>query len=327
MHLVILSAVALHLREDDVEKVLEMDAVIAAVARATADLGRGTAQNQPRRRVYPPGGVLNVMFASDPGSGYYGLKTYSIGGGTVRFLVLLYREDGNIVAMVEANRLGAYRTGAASAVAAQRLAPSGPQEVAVIGTGWQARTQVHAISRTLQNAHFRVFGRDAERRSAFVDEIREHLGVRADAAASAEDAVRGAGVIVTITPSATPVIEADWVAEGALVIGAGTNQPHKAELPSELIRRAGTVVVDQLEAARLESGDLITAEASGQFDWKNVVELGAILAGKESGRHSPGEIVVFESHGLALWDIASAALVYEEAVRARLGNQVELFGF
>lgn len=304
-----------------------MDAVISAVERATTDLGRGIAQNQPRRRVFPPGGVLNVMFASDPGSGYYGLKTYSIGGGTVRFLVALYQEDGNIVALIEANRLGAYRTGAASAVAARRLAPPGPQEVAIIGTGWQARTQVHALSRTISVLRFRVFGRDAERRNAFVEEIREHLGVVAEGAASAEEAVHGAGVVVSITPSATPVIEAGWVADGALVIGAGSNQPQKAELPAELVQRAGLVVVDQLEAARLESGDLLAAEAAGLFDWKDAVELGAILAGGNGGRRSAKDLVLFESHGLALWDVASAALVYEEAKRARLGNEIELFGF
>ena len=327
MHLAILSAVALHLGEDDVEKVLEMDAVIAAVERATADLGYGTAQNQPRRRIFPPSGVLNVMFASDPGSGYYGLKSYSISGGAVRFLIVLYREDGNIVALLEANRLGAYRTGAASAVAARRLAPAGPQEVAIIGTGWQARTQVHAISRTLDVSRFRVFGRDADRRAAFVEEIRENLDVKVDAASSAEEAVRGAGVVVTITSSSTPVIEASWVDDGALVIGAGSNQPHKAELPAQLVQRAGTVVVDQLEAARLESGDLLLAEASGHFDWTGVEELGGILAGKATGRKSAGEIVIFESHGLALWDVASAAVVFEGAQRARLGTEVELFGF
>lgn len=317
---------ALHLREEDVEKVLEMDSVIASVERATADLGRGIAQNQPRRRVFPPNGVLNVMFASDPGSGYYGLKSYSIGGGAVRFLVMLYREDGNIVALIEANRLGAYRTGAASAVAARKLANPGPVEVAVIGTGWQARTQVHALSRTLEVLRFRVFGRDAERRAAFVEEVREHLGVVAEAAATAEAAVRGADVVVAITPSATPVIESSWVSDGALVIGAGSNMPHKAELPPELVIRAGTVVVDQLEAARLESGDLRAAEASG-FDWSGVQELGAVLAGQSAGRRSPSEVVLFESHGLALWDVAAGALVFEEASRSRLGNEVELFGF
>lgn len=325
--MVILSAVALHLGEDDVEKVLEMDAVIAAVERVTADLGRGIAQNEPRRRLFPPGGVLNVMFATDPGSGHYGIKTYSIGGGAVRFLVLLYREDGNIVALVEANRLGAYRTGAASAVAARRLANPGPQEVAVIGTGWQARTQVHALSRTLDVTRFRIFGRDPARREAFAEEVREHLGVTAEVAASAEEAVRGAGVVVTVTSSATPVIDAGWVAEGALVIGAGVNQPHKAELPAALVKRAGTVVVDQLAAARLESGDLLLAEAGGQFDWEGVEELGAVLAGTAPGRRSAQDVVLFESHGLAIWDVAAAALVYEEAKRTRLGNEIEIFGF
>lgn len=317
---------ALHLGEEAVHSVLEMDAIIAAVERATADLGRGIAQNQPRRRVFPKAGVLNVMFASDPGSGYYGLKSYSIGGGTVRFLIVLYQEDGNVAALIEANRLGAYRTGAASAVAARRLAPEGCREIAVIGTGWQARTQILALSRVLPSARFRVFGRDADRRRAFVSEIGESLNVELTSSTSAEAAVRGAGVVVTITPSATPVLEADWIDSRALVIGAGSNQPHKAELPADLVARAGTVVVDQLEAARIESGDLLAAEAAGQFDWSRAVELGAVLAGSDPGRRSQDEIVLFESHGLALWDVAAGALVFESAVRARLGGHLDLFG-
>jgi ornithine cyclodeaminase/alanine dehydrogenase-like protein (mu-crystallin family) len=321
--------VATLLREADVERVIEMEPVIESVARATRELGEGIAQNIPRRRVYPPGNVLNVMFASFPGSGYYGLKSYSIGGGGVRFLVALYAQDGdragNLEALIEGNLMGAYRTGAASGVAARALAPAGPVEVAVIGSGWQARTQVHALSRCLPVTRFRVFSRDPVRRQAFVEELAEHLGINAVAAASAEEAVRGAQVVITMTNSAQPVLEAGWVEPGALVIGAGCNLPTKSELPPELVERAEVVVVDQLEVARLESGDLLLAEASGHFDWDRTVELGAVLAGKEKGRRSADGIVLFESHGLAIWDVAAGALVLEKARQSRLGTEVDLF--
>jgi len=321
--------VATLLREADVERVIEMEPVIDAVERSMRELGGGGASNVPRRRLFPPGNVFNVMFAAFPGAGYYGLKSYSIGGGKVRFLVALYRQDGeragDLDALIEANLMGAYRTGAASGVAARVLAPPGPVEVGVIGAGFQARTQVHAISRCLPVSRFRVFSRDGARREAFVAELAEDLGIQAVAAASAEDAVRGAPVVVTMTSAGTPVLEADWVEPGALVIGAGSNIPTKSELPPELVERAEVVVVDQLETARLESGDLLLAEASGHFDWDRTVELGAILAGKEPGRRSRDGIVLFESHGLALWDVAAGAVVLEKARQLRLGGEVELF--
>lgn len=109
---------ALILREADVQQLIEMDDVIAQVETAMKELGEGTAQNEPRRRVYPPGGLLNVMFASYPGGGCSGLKAYSVAGGKVRFLVVMFGLDGALHAMVEADFMGSYRTGAASAVAA-----------------------------------------------------------------------------------------------------------------------------------------------------------------------------------------------------------------
>jgi len=321
--------VATLLREADVERVIKMEPIIDAVTAAMRELGEGIAENIPRRRVYPPGNVLSVMFASYPGSGYYGLKSYSIGGGRVRFLVVLYRqggeEAGNIDALIEGNLLGAYRTGAASGVAARELAPAGAVEVGVIGSGWQARTQIHAISRTIPVTRFRVYSRDPERRSAFAAEMSEVLGIEATAVSSAEEAVRGAPVVVTMTNSGSPVLEAGWIEPGALVIAAGSNIPNKAELPPELIERAEVIVVDQLDAAKIESGDLLLAEASGRFAWDRVVELGPVLAGKAEGRRSADGIVLFESHGLALWDVAAGSYVLGEARRIRLGSEVTFF--
>jgi alanine dehydrogenase len=321
--------VATLLREADVERVIKMEPIIDAVAAAMRELGDGIAENIPRRRIYPSGNVLNVMFASYPGSGYYGLKSYSIGGGKVRFLVVLYRlagEDaGNIDGLIEGHLLGAYRTGAASGVAARELAPPGAVEVGVIGSGWQARTQIHAISRTIPVTRFRVYSRDPVRRAAFASEMSELLGIEVAAVPSAEEAVRGASVVVTMTNSGSPVLEAGWIEPGALVIAAGSNIPNKTELPPELVQRAEVVVVDQLDAARIESGDLLMAETSGHFGWDRVVELGAVLAGKAEGRRSAGGIVLFESHGLALWDVAAGAYVLQEARRVRLGSEVTFF--
>jgi alanine dehydrogenase len=320
----ILPAVTLLLREADVQQVVEMDSVIAAVEAAMKELGDGIAQNEPRRRAFAHSGMLNVMFASYPGGSCTGLKAYTVAGGRVRFLVVLFALDGSLQALIEADVMGTYRTGAATGVAVKTLTPPGPATVALIGTGWQAVTQALAVSRVRQIDELRVFSRDAERRAAFARDRETELGVKTVAVESAEAAVRGAGIVITITTSASPVLEADWVEPDALVVAVGSNFPNRAEIPADLVARAKTVVVDQLADARLESGDLIQAEAAGKFAWDRAVEMGSIVTGKWTPPEEPG-IVIFESHGLALWDLAAASVVVKAAQEAGLGEEITLF--
>jgi ornithine cyclodeaminase/alanine dehydrogenase-like protein (mu-crystallin family) len=320
----ILPAVTLVLREAEVERVIQMDPVIAAVEAAMLELGSGTAQNEPRRRAFAPGGLLNVMFASFPGGGCTGLKAYTVAAGRVRFLVVQFALDGSLQALIEADLMGAYRTGAASAVAVRALAPRTPATVALIGAGHQAATQALAISRVLQIKEFRVFSRDPEKRAVFASAQSSRLGLRVTAATSAEAAVRGADVVVTMTTSSVPVIEAAWVEEHAVVVAAGSNFPNRTEMPADLVARAQTVVVDQLAAAQLESGDLIQAQAAGKFEWERATELGSVLTGTWRRPETPG-IALFESHGLALWDLAAATVVVAAARERRLGEEIELF--
>ena len=311
---------ALLLREAEVAQLLDMDAVMGAVEAATRELGEGKAQNQPRRRVFPPGGILNVMFASSPAAGYSGLKAYTVGGGKVRFLVLLYDLEGAPQALIEADLMGAYRTGAATGVAVRALAGQGSRTVAIIGTGHQALTQAMAVTRAIPIEELRVFGRDRERRERFAELVAEDWGRRPLSAESAEQAVTGADVVIAITTSAEPVFEARWVRPGALVCGCGSNMPTRAEIPPELVAAADVIVADQVEAAQLESGDLLKAGV----DWSRVVGLGEVLAGKAPGRESDGQTVLFESHGLALWDVAIGAKVLAAARERGLGTEIPL---
>ena len=314
------------LREADVERVIDMDAVIGAVAAAMRELGEGTAQNEPRRRAFATGGLLNVMFATYPGGGCMGLKAYTVAAGKVRFLVTVFGLDGILRALIEADLMGAYRTGAASAVAAQALLPAtaSPVKVAIIGTGHQARTQALALSRVLSIGEMRVFSRDPAHRETFAAERSSALGVPVVAASSAEAAVRDADVVVTSTTSSEPVLSADWVKAPSLVIGAGSNFPNRTELPADLVTRAQTVVVDQLAVARLESGDLIPVVGSGALAWERVTELATVMAGGWKTPAEPG-VTLFESHGLALWDMAAASVVVPKAIEQGLGEEIALF--
>ncbi|HYS98045.1 MAG TPA: ornithine cyclodeaminase family protein [Candidatus Dormibacteraeota bacterium] len=314
---------ALILRESDVQDLIEMADVIASVEDAMRELGEGDAENEPRRRVFPPGGLLNVMFASYPGGRCTGLKAYTVADGHVRFLVVIFGVDGSLQAMIEADFMGAYRTGAATAVAVKALGLPGSATVALIGTGWQAATQALALSHVLEISELRVYSRNEERRVAFAEEQHEQLGIKTVAAATAEAAVRGADIVVTCTTSHTAVIEADWVEPHALVAAIGSNYRNRAELPIELVERAQTVVVDQLGAAQLESGDLIQAAEAGKFDWDQVVELGSVVAGRWERPDRAG-ITLFESHGIALWDLAAGTAVLAAARRRGGYEEIDL---
>ena len=312
------------LRESDVQELIEMDDVIAAVEAAMKELGEGVAQNEPRRRAFAPGGLLNVMFASYPGGRCTGLKAYTVADGRARFVVLLFALDGSLQALIESDFMGSYRTGAATAVALKALGTASPATVALIGTGWQASTQALAISRVIEIKELRVFSRDYERRAGFARDQQEFLDVKTVAAASAELAARGADIVITVTTSSTPVLSAEWIEPHATVVAAGSNFRNRAEIPPELVGRATTVVVDQLAAAQLESGDLVGAKEAGTFEWDRAVELGALVAGKWQ-KPAGGGITLFESHGLALWDLAAGSVVLAAAREHGLGEEIQLF--
>src|SRR5581483_6154362 len=139
------------LREADVLRVIDMDEVIAAVTAAMKELGEGTAQNEPRRRAFATGAIFNVMFAAFPGGDCMGTKSYTVASNTVRFLATVFGLDGTLRALIEADHMGAYRTGAATGVAAKALARPGPVVVGLIGSGHQAETQALALGRALRS--------------------------------------------------------------------------------------------------------------------------------------------------------------------------------
>jgi alanine dehydrogenase len=297
----------LHLTEADVLRLLPMADCVALMRTAFERLASGEAINHPRRRlILPTSSVLHYMAASD--GKYFGAKIYSTNPGhPPHFRVLLYRaENAELLAIIEANHLGRIRTGAASGYATSLLARPDSRTLAVIGSGFQARTQVEAIRTAMPSIEtVRVWSRSKEKRDAFATDA------GAIAAESAEDAVRGADVVVTATSSGEPVIEDAWVAPGTHVNGMGSNQARRRELPGELVRRAGLIVADSIEQSRMEAGDLLLANV----DWEKVVELKEIASG-QSGRTSPEAITIFKSNGLAVEDIVAAGFIYERAAHS-----------
>jgi ornithine cyclodeaminase/alanine dehydrogenase-like protein (mu-crystallin family) len=251
---------------------------------------------------------------------YFGTKIYAtnVRKGAAYFHFLLYDSaSAEPLALMEANYLGQIRTGAASGLATGLLAPPEIGDVALIGSGFQAWTQLEAVLAVRRAAQVRVYSRSEEKRVDFARRASLAFNLEVRPAATAAEAVRGADVIVTATYAKDPVLEDSWVAPLAHINAAGSNQAGRRELPGELIRRASLIAVDSLEQARIEAGDLLLAVPEAEWASLPLVELQSAVAGPDF-RRPPG-ITVFKSLGLAVEDVAAGALVYERALASGAG--------
>lgn len=318
---------ALLLHETDIERYLPMPDAVAAVEGAFRHLGDGRSQNIPRARTRFRGGVMHVMAAADPGLGYLGLKAYTAVRGKARFVVLLFDAvTGDLLSILEADALGQRRTGAASGVATKYMARPDASTVGIYGTGWQARSQLAAIAVVRDLRRVQAYGRDTTRRATFAREMSEALGVEVVSVDSPQAAAEGADILVTITSSAEPVLRGEWLTPGVHINAAGSNALVRRELDDAAVQQANRIVADSVEQAKIEAGDLLPLIERGHLHWGQVHELGDVVVGHTPGRGSPGEITLFKSLGLAVEDVAAAALVYERAKADKAGEQIHLFG-
>ena len=301
-----LALVPLYLTESEVSELVSPAVAVEAVEACFRRMASGEVEIAPRRRLRLPEGALADMAAVDAELGVAGGKLYAATPVGTTFVVCLFdSETSELVAVIEADRLGQLRTGAASGVAARHLAKSGVRTLGVIGCGHQAETQVACIRAAVPSIERVVaYCRTPDRLAAFC----ERTG--AEAGESHRHAAQG-DVVATITSSRDPVLRGEWLAAGALVVAAGANVVTKRELDNAVLQRASFVCCDWLEQAKLESGDLVEPVEAGVLDWLEVHELHEVVSGELIGRQADDDIVVFKSNGLAAWDVALGA----EAVR------------
>jgi len=307
----------LFLTETDVAELLTPADAVEAIEACFVRMAAGSVENRPRYRLGLEGGALAVMAAADLELGYAGAKVYAGFRGGARFAVLLFRAGSpELVAVLEADKLGQLRTGAASGVAAKHLAPSDATSLGMIGCGWQARTQVACIRAALpQLERVVVYCRTEERLRAFTEEHDAEPGESHQDPAACD-------VVVTATTSPDPVLRGEWLRPGALVCAVGANDGRRRELDNVVLERAAFVCCDSREQARLESGDLIEPVERGVLDWLEVHELQEVVAGELQGRASPDDVVLFKSNGIAAWDLAVGALVVERARERGVGSEL-----
>jgi ornithine cyclodeaminase/alanine dehydrogenase-like protein (mu-crystallin family) len=312
---------ALYLKEEEVARLLMMEQAIEAVEDAFRQIGAGRATNNPRTRVRLPKGMLHLMAGALPDSGVMGFKAYTSFRGVARFLFLLYSaESGDLLALMEADKLGQMRTGAASGVATKHLAREEAATVGIFGTGWQARSQLMAVCAVRPIQLVKAYGRNPERREVFCQEMSEELKVKVQAATRPEEALEGADIIITATTSREPVFSGAALSPGVHLNAIGSNSLIRRELDEEAVGRSDLIVVDSKDQAKLEAGDFLPLIERGKLHWEKIYELGEIVVGRVKERQNPDQITLFKSLGLAIEDVAVGLKVYEQAKQAGIGG-------
>ncbi|MCZ2154789.1 MAG: ornithine cyclodeaminase family protein [Bryobacterales bacterium] len=313
----------LFLTEREVRQLLPMRTAIELVRRAFLDLATGTAQFLPRRRMnLPSGSIFSQIAGANPR--YFGAKNYAAHPrqGTHSLFTLYRASDAAPLAVMEARELGQIRTGAASGVATDLLTPPGASVVGLIGAGFQAKGQLHAICTVRNIREVRVFSRRAESRRHFVEEFREYNAGTVKAVVSPELAVEGADIVITATNSKEPVVSDAALGNGMHINAVGSASADHRELSAETIQRATLIAVDSREQAFADAGDLLLGYNGTDWPAKQVTELGDILTGKCGGRTSAEDLTIFKSLGLGCEDVALAGWVYEQALTSGIGTQV-----
>lgn len=320
----------------DVAAALSMADCIEAVRDAFGQLSAGQASVPVRTQWPGQGGTALVMPAYLPRAAGLGAKIVSVFPGnpdrglpTVNAVVALLDADTGVpLALLDGTYLTALRTGAASGVATDLLAPAGADTLALFGAGAQARTQLLAVATVRRLRTAWVYDPNPQRSEGFIAVMKEmYTGtpVPADlrAAATPAEALREARIVACATTSRTPVFADRELAAGAHVNAVGAFTPEMQEVPVETIARA-RVFVDQREAAMSEAGDLIIPAQARLLDPSRLIEIGQVVNGTAEGRRSPDDVTVFKSVGNAVQDIAAATRALAAAEEKGLGTVVEL---
>jgi ornithine cyclodeaminase/alanine dehydrogenase-like protein (mu-crystallin family) len=314
---------ALYLTEADVAQVLTMDLALDAVSIAFRKLALEEAVNIPRQRCQTDQVMLHVLPAAAKTLGAIGFKAYTTSKHGAQFQVVLFDpKHGGISALLEADLLGQFRTGAASGIATKKLARPDAVSVGCLGTGKQARTQLLAICKVRSVKKVHVYGRDATRRSAFATQLARETGVEVIPVENPEEAAKGLDILVTATNSRDPVLFGEWVSPGQHINLVGSNFIGKAEADIAVFRKATVVTVDSKEQAKAEAGDFVTALNAGMLHWSDILELAPLLVGRYPGREMPEDVTLFKSLGLGIEDIALGVRVVELARQQGIGREI-----
>ncbi len=313
----------LFLTEEEVENLLDVRSTIEAVEEILRQQAEGRATNRARRRLALPESGLNVMFAGAPGIGAMGLKAYSVAQTGAHFYTMLFDPNtGELLSIMQSDKLGQLRTGAASGVATKCLAREDADSLGLYGAGWQAESQLEAIAAVRRLNRVIVYSRSEESRKTFAQKMSERLGMEVESTHFPEEPA-AQDIVVTSTSAKEPILHGEWLKPGAHLNAAGSNFLFKTEIDRDVVKRASLVAIDSREELGLEAGNLLQALETGVVLPEAIRELGQIIAGQVPARQSPEDITLFASQGIALEDMAAARLVYDRAVEQNVGREMD----
>ena len=318
----------------EVEKLLPVRDCISVMAEALAELARGNFHQPLRMVVMPPKADGDMALMPSYRSGEqaaYGVKTVCVfPGNPARGLdphqgsVMLFSgQTGELAALMNASAITAIRTAAVSGVASRLLAREDAGELAIIGSGVQARAHIEAMACVRNVKRARVASARFENARKFADELGPRYAFPVEPVESVEAAVRGADLIVTATTAAEPILKREWLSPGTHLNVVGSSIPTTREIDSETMA-AASLFVDRRESTVNEGGDYKIALREGAIGPDHIrAEIGELLIGKHAGRASGEEITLFKSLGLAVEDLASAQYLYRTARESGAGTWVE----
>lgn len=322
--------------QNEVAKLLPVRECVDVMARAFAALSRGEAEMPVRQILWLPqrAGALGLMPAHLAGTAALGLKAVTFfprNEGTDldshQGAVLLFEAGrGRLLAMIDATSVTAVRTAAVSGLATRILAREDAGDLALVGSGVQARTHLEAMLAVRPIRRVRVASQTRARAASFAEREGKRHGVSITPCSSVEEAVSGADLVCTVTSSREPVLRGEWLSPGAHVNAVGSSVATARELDTAAIVRS-RLFVDHRESASREAGDFLIARAEGAITDAHILgDLGQILEGAVPGRTSPTDVTLFKSVGLAIEDVAAAQHIYAKARGSGLGKLVEFGG-
>ena len=318
------------LSEADVQQVLSMPDLIAAMEAALIQFSSGRVQ-QPLRTVLEVGdrhAFFGVMPAFVPDADALGTKLVTVFGSNTAVglpthlatILLLDPNTGQLLAVMDGRYITESRTAAVSAVSVKHLALPDAGVLALIGSGVQARSHLEAIGHVRRLKDVRVWSPRQESRERFAREMQPHCSAPITPAVSAAEAVRGANIIALVSASREPVVRSEWIADGAHVCAVGACRPDQREMDTALVSRA-RVFVDSRIGALAEAGDVVIPLKEGAFGKDHIAgELGELAAGKIAGRQQQHQVTIFKSLGMAVEDVAAAQLAMSRATEKGLGR-------
>ncbi len=314
---------ALYLTEAEIGELLTMPDVLEALEEMFRARARGEIVNRPRIRVPITAGSYNLMPAGWIERGVVGHKTYTASAKGASFQIVLYAADGSgLIAVMGGGRISGLRTGAVTGLAARHLAAHAGGPIAVIGAGFQATAQVNGLVAATGATDIRIHARSAEKREAFASRMAESTGVNVHAVDSIDAALDGVTVVVTITNSADPVLRLEHIRPGLTIVAAGNNTWLRSEIDPAVVGRADVVVVDDIDNAKIEAGELMRAAEAGLFSWDRAVALHDVIGANRVGRTSADQIVLVELQGIGIEDVAVAELAYRRARERGVGLEL-----